>query len=463
VVSRFRQRLKRAKSGKDALRNFRVSPPFRTLLGERGPYVLIRAANRIGKTRHLCWLVARRMVDNPGCRVRWIGPSRAQVRDVASRYLWEFLRPHVVPDQTYKDGVGFNRNNTINLRNGSLCQLKSYQDNPETHAGDEFDLIIFDEPPPRAHWNENHGRTLEREGLVVVSFTHVNTPVKWLRELVEGDEPSPTDGRTRHASGWIQYVVPFNARNCPWYSDRQVRRQVQKYERSDERDQRIYASWDGVTEGRTLAHFGDHCILPIGWQDKAEQLLPAFDQVRVGIDHGKGFGKEVAHVVGVSGRSYYILAEYSGEGNTQAVQDARGVLEAIERAGFQPYDVTRAFGDIGLGGRDPQTAQGGEHWNQRIEAGLCKILGVDRSPFHIATVNKKRRIGLRALGAINEACASGRLWVAPECLRFIHSARRFTGTEEDLKDPIDAFRYSVLDIIVDEFERDSRALHLVRR
>lgn len=431
-------------------------------MGDTSPRVFVRAANGTGKTMHAAAKLAKRAVTSK-IRGRWVGPTRALVRDVAARYLWGLLREYCAPGCYYKPGVGFNRNNTIVLKNGSEIQLKSYQDEPTAHEGDEFDVVVLDEPPPQAHYDANEsrvGRSEERKGgQLIVIFTAVNRPTTWFREKVEGKEPSPTGAngvsRTEHESGWVQYVVPYRYEYvCMWQSREQCDHYVRSKQGTMQFPQRIEAAWEGTVDGRKLRSFDEHCLVT------RESLAGrAFDEYRLGIDHGTGVGKQVAILVGVlrDGHldpTYYLLSEYVGAGGTTPEQDAREILLMIKDMGLSVFDITRAFGDIGLGGRHEGT-RGGGRWNDKIEVAIARLLRTSRSPITIEVPYKKARAPDAGEASINHACAEGRLYVNRDnCPAFIRSAMTYEGAgarnQEHLKDPIDAFRYAIQDLLLGE-------------
>ena len=101
--------------------------------------------------------IAMRMIREPACE-RAYAPNREMSRQVLQRYMHSFLK-HYLKKDNYTEGRGF-ASNTISLRNGSILQFRSYEDHPQTGAGDQLHIVWLDEVPkarafPRGHCASN--------------------------------------------------------------------------------------------------------------------------------------------------------------------------------------------------------------------------------------------------------------------------------------------------------------------
>lgn len=440
------------------LTSFDPSPPFRELLTERNPLVLVRAANRVGKTRHACYLVARYMVDHPGARCRVVGPSRAQVREVMARYLNEFLGPYLAPGSRYYPGTGWNRNNTIHTRNGSICQVRSYQDDPDTQEGDELDLIVLDELPPKAHLEANLGRIADRKGQIIVCFTvQTQDParVERFRKAIEGFEVSPVDGRTVHESGWVQFVVPHTRENVPWKDEETFERQVGKYRGTDQEATRVNGSWSGPNDERKFQGWEQRMVLDTdGIMQRVRALMGGkfrADEYLYGIDHGTGIGKQRQYLIFRCRDEYFVLHEYIGGGATTPTDNAQGIKDAVEAwlgAGKEGLvRLHRIIGDVNSAG--PLGA--GRSLNWHTERALAKLYGLQRSPIEIETPTKDQGFRDAREVTINHAMLERRWWVHESCEGAIRAFQEYRGGNNDpFKDSIDAIGYAVTDSMLTE-------------
>lgn len=411
----------------DLLNSFDPSPPFAEFLARDDQHqVALRAANRVGKTRHAAFKLARRMVAQDGARCRVVGPSRKQTQEVIGRYLDEFLRPYLDPRSYYVTGKGWNTN-TIRLNNGSICQLKSYEDRSDTHAGDSLDLIVMDEPPPRAHFAENQARVIDRDGQFILAFTAVNRPVDWLREIIEGD------------NGWSEYVVPFRRENVPWYSDAQYDRMVAAFRSSPwQWAQRVDAEWSGVTEGRIFSGFTEKNVT---------KRIPSYElSVGVGIDHGKVAGRQVGVLVAWKGSKVFVVDEYVSQWGTTPEQDAGAILSMIKRQRLRPREVNLAIGDTNVAG-------GGWRVNDLIEEAMRKQLNSRHAPFRIRGADKSAGSVDYGLRVVNHACYRGDLVVHERCTAIMDAMRHWQGgttqgtDDAKLSHAADALRYICVGIL----------------
>lgn len=435
------------------LLTFRPSPPLRRLQSDDAPLVAIRACNKAGKTYAVMRKLAARAVSRPGSRHRVVGPSRAQVREVTGRYLWHYLQGYLHPSSRWYAGTGWNRNGIILLANGSEIQLSSYQDDPQVQEGrHDLDTIVLDEVPPYSHFMANKGRAQHQ---LILAFTiQSKAAPAWLRREIEGEESnpaeSPTEGRTEHATGWTQYVVPLLRQNVPWMTEEQYDKQVRMFEGTDEAARRIHAAWEGTDEDRK---FG-------GWSARLvrtpEQLVEelwvgrksAWDWVRLGMDHGSsGPGKQCVYLLFGRGGRYYVAQEWLGTGTTSVPDIAVGIRDSLKAWNLDVRHLEAMFGDINSAG----PAGAGQKLNELIGAELARLLGIERLPRHGIQAPVKTGGWREAReAAINYAMLEGRWFVSSQCQHAIRAFGNYGGHPRDpLKDPIDAIGYAVQDRIVE--------------
>jgi len=393
--------------------------------------ISVRAANRVGKTRHGAYMIAKRMVDGPGFRARVVGPTREQTHNVLGKYLAEFLRPYLSHKSYYIDGRGWNQN-TILLRNGSFCQLRSIEDNPNAHAGDELDLVLMDEPPTRAHYAENMARVISRGGQFILTFTAVNRPVGWLRRILDENE-----------SGWEQWVVPFLRENVPWYSDAKFNDMILVFKSSPwQWEQRVNAAWEGITEGRVYDGFNE---------SNATDKTPRGDvSIGLGMDHGTVAGHQAVVLIAWRGQKVWVLDEYISTWGTTPEQDARLILDMLRRNGIKPGQVVRAVGDTNY--------KAGYRVNDLIENAMQEILHLDYPPFRILNADKSPGSVDYGMRVLNHASHRDDLSVHERCTNMHDTMRnwkggRVSGSEDaKLSHIADALRYIVVDVLARTYE-----------
>ena len=92
LTSRAQLGARRLRSVGELLR-FCPSPAFEHFVDDEARMVLLRAANRVGKTRHCAYRAARLAVSQPHSRLRCIGPTNKHAQTVLGAYLADFLAP----------------------------------------------------------------------------------------------------------------------------------------------------------------------------------------------------------------------------------------------------------------------------------------------------------------------------------------------------------------------------------
>lgn len=425
------------------LLTFKPSPVFFPLMEEVwiSKRILIRAANRVGKTRHCAWVVAKRMVETPGYRVRIVGPTNDHIHNVLGQYLADFLTPYLAAGSYYVTGKGWNggRTRIIRLRNGSICELRSLMDNPDAHSGRSLHMVVFDEVPTVAHYTENAARlvdTLDEPGggVMIIAATMVNRPANWLREMAQGlGQPDAPPGRTLHDTGWVQWVAVFNRKNCPWYSESQVVQWTATMQSSPwQWGQRIEAAWDGVTVDRIF----------VGVNEDVFERAPPPGSVRVGIgiDHGEVAGHQCAILMAYSSTRVWVIDEYVSATSTSPEEDAREILRMLTRHNVKPTAVDLAIGDLNTG-----KGFAGYRINEAIEVALAQQTDRRVTPFHILAPDKTPGSVDWGLRCINYAARRGDLRVHPRCLNLTATLKHWrggkTGEDGKLSHACDAFRY----------------------
>jgi len=438
----------------DPLLTFRPSPPLAAMVADQSELIAVRAANGTGKSFSVMYKIARQAVRKPGTRYRVVGPTNAQVRDVTGLYLWTFLRHHVRKDSRWSPGTGWNRHNTACLDNGAEISLRSYQDPPDAHEGvHRLEAIVLDEVPPKAHYMANKGRARQ----FIVDFTvQVKSPPEWLRDEIEGGEESPNNGVTRHCTGYTQYVVPFLRENVPFYDDLEFERKASKYRGTEDEGRRLWAQWESSSDTRKFGGWKRQLIksnADIRRMLADENGRIRIADVRYGIDHGTGVGKQCQYLVLVTGngraRRYYVVHEYVGGGATTPTDNAGGIKAACTAwlgEGIQGLSkIRKIYGDVNSSG----PAGAGLTLNVLQERALAQLYGEQWSPVPIETPRKDSGFKEAREVALNHAMLEGRLFVSDQCPRLIRAFQNYEGhARDENKDPVDAVGYAIQDLML---------------
>lgn len=391
--------------------------------------ILARAANRVGKSRHASWVAAKEAIELPAIkgrpvRIRIVGPNRSQVGDVIGRYLAEFLRGHL-SDRSYYTGKGWNHS-TILLANGSIIQLKSMEDDPQTHAGDELDLVVIDEVPKRAHFGENMARIGSVSGRIIVVMTPVDRPVAWFREIVEAPN-----------TPWTQLVAEFSAANCPWKSPEEIAEHLENMRASMwQWSQRVEGAWEGVSDDRQLSGFTDDCVVT---EDPRGDL-----DLGLTFDHGVLAGKTVALLWASRGPESWVVDEWLSEAAVTPDEVAAGVDRMLAKHGFTPQDVSWAVGDHNV------TGHTGGAINKELGQAFARLVRWRSPPFRISPARKGRGSVHYGVRVLNYAFRRFDLRIHARCVKLIDACKHWqggkTGADGLLSDRIDAARYGAVKV-----------------
>lgn len=446
------------------LSTFRASPALQKFVRDESHKICIRAANGGGKTYHVIYALSRFVVDHAGVRCRVVAPTKNQLRDVSGRYLWHFLKPYVADGSYWKEGTGWNKFNTVVLANGSSIELKGYRDDADTFEGaHDLEICVLDEPPPLSVLE-----ACRRAKRLWLSFTAVGANshlVPDYRKEIEGGEESPVSGRTEHATGWVQYVVPMERENVPWMSPERYEAQVAKYKGTAEEPQRLHAAWSGVVLGRKFEGWHPRYVLGIDAfrkrlvREEAGKEIALWSTTRYGIDHGTGAGKQRQYLIFVvgSGREarYYITGEYVAGAGSTPVTNSAAMLTTLEEwlgpVDKEPYlglrGLNAAFGDINSAG----PAGAGDQLNALMDRSLQLQCDLPEMPFgRIQAPIKSHGYKDARESALAFAILERRVWVLDECEYAIRAFEGYMGAPKDPhKDSIDAICYAIQDLLLE--------------
>ena len=203
--------------------------------------------------------------------------------------------------------------------------------------------------------------------------------------------------------------------------------------------QRRDGDWEGLTEARRFVSFAEGAVVT----DAFVAAMKA-EHVRLTWDHGEGTANQIGLLLIGDGRRWVAIDEtISDKGSTPAM-DARRAMDMLTRWGLTVDHVTAAYGDINSAGK----AGSGASVNAMLEAAFADLTRRSAPPFDIQRPNK--RAGSVAAGekALNSLIREGRLFTTARTPVLNRALQHYTGSEQDLKHPIDALRYGLSDILL---------------
>jgi len=438
---------------------FEPSPALAQFILDESRRICVLAANRVGKTWQGIAKLVRFLEQHPGARARVVGPTTKRVNRVHTGYFAHFARDLLAPGSTWQDGRGFNGNGIAVLKNGSTCEFMSYEAHPQSGEGDEFDVVLLDEPPPPAWFTASEARVFSRHGAVWVLLTAVDRPVDWLKEVVEQGVEDRKAGR---GEGWSFYQVALTAENCPWYTPAQIEERVREGARTPwQYHQRILGAWEGVSDARRFVGFREPNLVPAdrrwtqGWPWAGAPL-----HLALSADYGEGPGHSHWTLLGwqvkaVNKRVRLAIRALGGWSNPERMSargEARAVLQMVEDLGIDPMSILFATGDTNATTKSTMART----LNQLFEQEFAAMMGFPRD---------EPRIEFRAARKGPDSVDRGvvccnqlfderigqlpALQVAEGCTDILRALRHWTGKDDDLKHAADSFRYGV-EAIVDE-------------
>lgn len=447
----------------DPLSQMQWTPPQLAYLQCPERFVLFRTGNQLGKTTvGLADLIYRLRGEHPFQAVptgpvEWWILCASHTQSVAIQTkFWNLLAAEERAGHRFDPTHGFSFNNPVYVHpNGSIARFKTSKQDALDLSSATLDGVLADEPPKRPRvFAEIIKRVQARNGPIRMTFTPINAPVDYIREMAE-------EGKIRdlHYRLEPQNLVPVGSSRPLCTADGRP----------------MDAAWIEEVRSLSLAH-----EIPVvcdgEWETRvADRLFEAFVsdpnvegthvvrraprrtwRICLGIDHGTAKGNEVAVLVlvdeseSVTHPNVYVVDEYAPEGIVTADDDAQGILDLLERNGLSYGDLDVAWGDIPAG---HGVARKG---NLDLEDALARKLGLRNRralPVRIGTAKRGRG---NARGSIAEGARFlHRLMVHPDrfrvlsrCERMVEALDKWDGASDDRHShPCDALRYALKDYV----------------
>ena len=434
-------------------------PPQRRFHADPARRRLLRAGNQSGKTTagameawyHALGWHPYQPVDPRPTTGLVIAADWGSYIDVVSAKMWESAPKWALKAGTdWTKGRGF-KHQTLELANGSRILFRSAEQGPPAVAGLTVDWMWWDEPPTQDLWGEALSRVAVAGGPVWLTMTPVGRPVDWLQKLVEGDPTTtPPTPPTEH---WAQTIIRLTPEDMPYRTAESLRAQTAGYG-PWEYAQRVLGAWEGESHDRRFTSWSADLVVPL------DQFPAQFDELRLGIDHGEGDRKQIGVLVGVQRQnrkapSLWVLGEVAMEAHSSPPAFAAGVRRLLDGFTLTPWHITRAIGDINSAG----LAAGGGRYNRFLEAAIATEYGTGTTPLRITDPDKRPGSVSAGEAALHHAMTESRLHVSPGCRVLTNALKHYTGPKDPTyKDPIDALRYGVADLLFDSARPTGRPI-----
>lgn len=317
-------------------------------------------------------------------------------------------------------------------------------------AGATLQGVLFDEPPASQRaFREVERRLTRTGGIMRLTFTPVNAPVEYIRELAD-------EGQIRdlHYTLQPEHLIPVGR-------DRPLRTEdgtpMDAAWIAEQRS--LVAEWeapvilDGEWEFRTVGQVftawdpGRHTVRNIA----SSPTFPRHDVWHVlGIDYGDGEHRQVGVLAVVDDRGrhprVWVLDEYVSDGRSTTEMDAKAVLKMLRRNGLKWSDLDYVHGDKRYTGRrfDLTTKS-----NREMQKAIAHELDLNpktlRPPIHSAKRGPRAGAHSKITGArwLHERMVlDDAFLVDTRCTTLIECLGRWDWGEQ-WKDPIDGLRYAL--------------------
>jgi phage terminase large subunit-like protein len=436
---------------RDPLLYYKPTPPQEEWLRDPSPVKAFIAANQIGKSIAGCVEILWRCLG----RHRYYKTATPPIEAWLITHSWEqsiaiqsklhSLTPpdELSPETVFIPGRGFRgKTPVVHFKNGSIIRIKTTNQGSLGLNSATIDICLIDEPPPRDIWGELQLRIFRKRGAVGLTMTPIGRPVEWLKDLIEADRVSA------HFAGLTPENCTPKGALFPFVSQEEIDT-LSELLLPHERAQRLEGAWSGAPEGRIFeaydpeSMYGDH--RPSGNY-----------KIGVGIDHGGGASKQVSVLVAIErlelGRGrVWVIDESIADGPTTPEDDARDIIDMLDRNGLKTSDVDFWRGDRPYPGRRGV----GSKSNSLLEKVLIRKA---RSRHRFRIMHPRKFPGSVEYGSriIHSCMIRDEFKIRTPAVVSDNCLRQWTGLDDDKKHIIDAMRYIIVDMLGKRFASASK-------
>ena len=391
----------------------------------------------------------------------WVVCGAGEQSQIVQQKIWALVpKDELAPGCEYDErkGAFLGKYPKLILKNGSVAWFKSGQGDGLNLASGTLDYVWIDEPPESQRvYAELLKRLLRLNGDMALTLTPVNRPVDWLQAETEAGRIVDIhyDLRPEHMIP-VGYTEPIRLVDGTVCDAAWIERIIAETP-AHEVPVTIHGGWEMRVEGGYFDGVWDPNRLVYA------AVPEASDRFLLGIDHGAKPGKQIAVLMAVneedkSGIPFiYCLDEYVGRtGRETPEDDARGILTMLRRHGLQWHDLQSAEGD-----RPHAPGRAQQKSNLDLEYQIAKVLGIHAKYLRprIRTAKRGEGRGARSVGVrsrwLHHQMVRECFAVHPRCERVIEAMPKYTGRDDDWKDPIDAIVYGCDHYVYRKWQRSA--------
>ena len=201
---------------------------------------------------------------------RYLCPSQKAIETIILPEMKKWMPESILRGESWAKGYSQQRQ-IVYFADGGRLEFYTYEQDPAVMVGASLDYVIYDEPPPEAHFRENLVRTIDRVGCHRFGLTPVNMKgggIGWLKRDIfdRREDPNVT-------------IIRGSIHDNPLLSAEEIEFTLSQFP-EEERQAREHGD---------LLHFGG-MVYP-RWRDHILSSPPPVDYIRgkdvvVGIDPG---------------------------------------------------------------------------------------------------------------------------------------------------------------------------------
>lgn len=393
-------------------------------------------------------------------------PTSPQSLKIQSK-LWELApKDQVHPRTEFIKGRGFRgRYPHILWRNGSLTYVLTAGAGGLGLAGGTYDWLHVDEPPPDSRVFQELRSRVRRgnPGRMWMTFTPINAPIDYLRELTEQGQISehwrPLSAAEMIPVGSTRPVRLGDGTICDAQWVQRLRLETVPHEIPVVVD----GEWETRAQGNIFRSFKQTGPL----SHVSTELPEGNVQLRLGIDHGSGANFSSTATLwwaqvpkrGKGHARVGILDEYVSAGETTEEDDALAIVEMLRRWNktWSRTDLHSAVGDRPWQGRKTNERKD----NARLMAAIERLLGIRPGLLDPQIKTAKTGPGRGGHKGVQVGCEFlhrsmvrvDHFRVHPRCSRFISALGMWSGRDDQWKHIIDTARYALDDLAFADHDR----------
>lgn len=421
----------------------------------------LRMGNRGGKTfvalADVAWRARKKHPYRPdwnqrrGPQHQWImGDSWSQLIPLMHVFRQMLGDQELASSPNFSEAKGWGKDSPCLVwPDGSTVRWRTMEQSTRAQAGAELDHILVDEPCGSSTYRELDRRLISRNGELSLALTPINAPepLDWLRDLctdniVEDLHFPMTPELFTFSDGGLRTLPDGTPCDSAWIEE------ISRGVLPSWRDIVLHGGWDEiVVDGKFSESFS-------AAKHVSDFILSGTETLVLGLDHGTSAFTETAVLMAVDESAeypkVYVVDCYEAPANSPPAEDAKAIVQMLQRRNVQWRQLKRVVGDIAhYGGRGKLNRKS----NQEISYELAKVLNLARNvpltpPIWTAKTgagSNPRESVRRGQTWIHRALIrDGQFTIHPRCKSLIEGFPKYRGGSTDPHGHlIDALRYGL--------------------